>query len=59
MSILDKIKGKLGKNTEKLDEGIDKTADVADDKIGDKVGSDKIDTAAEKAKDAVDKLDEN
>jgi hypothetical protein len=58
MGIFDKVKGMLSKHDDKVDEGIDKAADVADDKLGDKVGSDKIDMAAEKAKDAVDKLEE-
>ena len=34
----------------------DAAGDVAEDKLGDKVGEDKIEMAAEKAKDAVDKL---
>lgn len=59
MGILDKVKGMIGKNADKVEDGIDKAADVADDKLGDKVGSDKIDMAAEKAKDAVEGLDEN
>ena len=56
MGIFDKVKGMLKKNEAKVDDGIDKAAAVADDKIGDKVGSDKIDTAAEQAKAATDKL---
>jgi hypothetical protein len=56
MGIFDKVKGMLKKNDAKVDDGIDKAAAVADDKIGDKVGSDKIDTAAEQAKAATDKL---
>jgi hypothetical protein len=40
-----------------VEAGIDKVADLADDKTGGKF-SDKIDGAAEKAKDIVDKLDE-
>lgn len=56
MGIFDKFKKTASKNEAKIDEGIDKAADLASDKLGDKVGEDKIDMAAEKAKDAVDKL---
>ena len=58
MGIFDKIKGLAKKNEKHVDQGIDKTEAVAHDKIGDKVGTDKIDTAAEKAHDAADKLTE-
>ncbi len=54
MGLLDKIKGMLGGNADKAKDGIDKAADVAEDKLGDKVGSDKIDMAADKAKEALD-----
>lgn len=57
MGILDKIKGAIGGNKPKAKDGIDKAADVAEDKLGAK-HADKIDTVAEKAKDAVDKLPE-
>ena len=56
MGLFDKAKDIAGKNQDKIDDGIDKAADVAEDKLGDKLGEDKIDMAAEKAKDAVDKL---
>ena len=58
MGIFDKIKGLAKKNEKQVDQGIDKTEAVAHDKVGDKVGSDKIDTAADKAHDAADKLAE-
>lgn len=56
MGFLDKIKDTLSGNKDKVDDGIDKAADFADDKTGGKY-TDKIDQGAEKAKDVVDKLD--
>ena len=55
MSILDKAKGLLGKNSGKAKDGVDKAADVADDKTGGK-HTEQIDGAAEKAKDAIDDI---
>lgn len=62
MGFMDKLKGAKDKaadlaeeHEEKIDDGIDKAADFADDKTGGK-HSDKIDSAAEKAKGAVDKI---
>ena len=55
MSIVDKAKGLLGKNREKAKDGVDKAADVIDDKTGGK-HTDKIESAAEKAKDMIDDL---
>jgi hypothetical protein len=56
---LDDIKKKaadlVDEHGDKIKDGIDKVADVADDKTSGK-HSDKIESAAEKAKDAVDKL---
>lgn len=57
MSFIDKIKGLVSKNADKAPAAIDKVADVVDDKTG-KKHSDKIDQAAEKAKDFVEKLDD-
>lgn len=63
MGLLYKLKGKASKakdlaadNADKIESGIDKGADFIDDKTGHK-HSDKIDSAADKAKDAVRKLD--
>lgn len=56
MGFLDKIKGAVAGKGDQVDSVIDKAADVIDDKTG-KKHSDKIDTVAEKAKEAVDKLD--
>lgn len=52
MGLFDKVKGLAKGNADKVDGAIDKAADVADDKTGGKY-TDKIDTAAEKAKDAL------
>jgi hypothetical protein len=59
MGFMDKFKGMFGKGMEaaadhadKVEDGIDKVADVADDKTGGKY-SDQIDSGAEKAKDLV------
>ena len=60
MSFLDKAKGKLtdavDKHGDKISQGIDKAATLADQKTGGK-HADKIRTASTKAKDALDKLD--
>ncbi len=56
MGMLDKAKDLISGNKEQVKGGIDKAADLVDDKTGNQ-HSDKIDTAAEKAKDAIDKLD--
>jgi hypothetical protein len=57
MSILDKVKDLLKGKSAQMDSAIDKAADVADDKTGGKY-TEKIEDAADKAKDVVDKLDE-
>jgi hypothetical protein len=54
MGILDTIKSKLGGNKAQVKDGIDKAADVVGDKAG--AHADKVDQAADMAKDAVDKL---
>ena len=60
VGILDKFKKKAAEVTEdhgdKIETGIDKAADFADDKTGGKY-SDKIESGAEAAKDFVEKLD--
>ena len=55
VGILDKAKGLLRQNKDKAKGAVDKTADVIDDKTGGK-HTDKIESGAEKAKDAIDKL---
>jgi hypothetical protein len=64
MGLLDKLKGKTAKlketaadHADQIEGGIDKGADLIDDKTGGKY-SEKIDAAADKAKDAVKKLDD-
>lgn len=64
MGFLDKLKGKAGQakeaaadHADQIEDGIDKGAKVIDDKTGGK-HTDKIEGAAEKAKDVVDKLDD-
>ena len=60
MGFLDKLKGTVGKavddHGDKIAQGIDKAADMADKKTGGK-HHDKIGQATDKAKDALDKLD--
>jgi hypothetical protein len=55
VGFLDKVKGLLGGNKDKASQGIDKAAGVADDKTGGKY-TEQIDTGAQKAKEAVEKL---
>lgn len=57
MGLLDKAKDALQGKGDKAGELIDKAAGMADGKTGHK-HTDKIDKAADKAKDLVDKLDE-
>ena len=57
MGLLDKIKGALQGKSGQVSSGIDKMADVVDDKTGGK-HTEKIADAAEKVKDVVDKLAE-
>lgn len=60
MGFMDNIKGKVedavDKHGDKIGDGIDKAARVADEKTGGK-HHDKIEGATGKAKDALDKLD--
>ena len=57
MGLMDKVSGLLKGKGKQVDDAIDKVADVVDDKTGGK-HTDKIDSVAEKARDAADKLDE-
>lgn len=54
---LDKAKDAAGEHADKIADGIDKAAKVIDDKTGHE-HHDKIEGAAKKAKEAVDKLDD-
>ena len=55
MGFLDKAKDALEEHGDKVDAGIDKAADIADEKTGGKY-SDHIDTGADKAKEVLDGL---
>ena len=57
MKLLDRVKGLVKGKEAKVKSGIDKVADVVDKKTGHKY-SEKIEGATEKAKDAIDKLDD-
>ena len=57
MGLLDTIKGALKGKSKQVESGIDKAADVVDDKTGGK-HTEKIEDAADKAKDVVEELDE-
>jgi len=52
----EKLEGLVDKQGDKVGDGIDKVADLADDKTGGTY-SDQIDAGADKAKDALDSLD--
>ena len=60
MGIFDKAKDKLADavddHADKIEGGLDKAADLVDDKTGGKFG-DKIEGGVDKAKDALDSLD--
>ncbi len=56
MGWLDKAKNLAGDHEDEIEDGIDKVADLAKDKLGDE-HDDKIDDAADKAKDLLDKID--
>ena len=56
MGFMDKAKGMLQGKGDQAEDLIDKAADLANDKTGGK-HADKIDSAADKAKEAVDKID--
>jgi MT0933-like antitoxin protein len=55
VGILDSIKGLFGKHEEKVDDAVDKSADVADDKTGGQY-TEQIDTGADKAHEVIDDL---
>ena len=57
MGLMDTLRNALTGKSKLVVSGIDKVADVVDDKTGGK-HTDKIDDAAEKAKDFVEKLDD-
>ncbi|MBO8201226.1 antitoxin [Streptomyces smyrnaeus] len=55
MGFMDKVKGMLGQHGDKVQQGVDKAAKLADSKTKGKY-SDKINTGARKAKDATQRL---
>lgn len=55
MSIVDKLKGLLRGRETQVKSGIDKVSDTVEKRVGAK-NAGKVENAAEKAKDAVDKL---
>lgn len=56
MGLLDKIKGLLSGNKKAVQDGVDKVADVVQSKTPDSVDA-HVETAAEKVKDVIDKVD--
>ena len=56
MGFLDKIKGLVGQNADKVEDGLDKAADFAKDKLPDEHDG-KVDSAVDAAKDMLDKVD--
>ena len=56
MGLFDKLKGAAKGHEDHIKQGIDKVADVVESKAPDSVDG-KVEAAAEKAKDIVDKLD--
>ncbi len=56
MGFMDSIKSKIGGNKAQVKQGIDQIADKVDDKAG--AHGDKVQQAADAAKEQVDKLDE-
>jgi hypothetical protein len=54
MGLLDTVKSKLGGNKAQAKQGVDKAADVIDDKAGEH--GDKVQQGAEVVKDGIDKL---
>jgi MT0933-like antitoxin protein len=56
MGLMDTIKGWFGGNKQQVKEGIDKGADAIQEKVPDQYDK-QVESGAEAAKDAVDKLD--
>jgi hypothetical protein len=55
MGLIDKLKGLVGGHKDQAEQGVDKAADLADDKTGGS-HSDQIATAAEKTNEEIDNL---
>ena len=56
MGLFDKVKGLISGNKKAIKGGVDKVSDVIQSKAPDSV-DDKVDAAADKVKDVVDKID--
>jgi hypothetical protein len=56
MGILDKVKGFVGGNKDKVVQGVDKAAEIAKDRLPDEQDA-KVDKAADTLKGQIDKLD--
>ena len=56
MGLLDKLKGLIGGRKEQIKDTIDRGADAVERRVGEQ-NADKVENVAEKAKDAVDKID--
>lgn len=54
MGLLDKIKGMLSGNADKVKDGVDKAGDMIDEKTGGKY-ADKVDMAQDKVEEIIDK----
>jgi len=55
MAFMDKLKGMVRGREKQVKQGIDKAADVVEKRVGAK-NANKVDSVADRAKDAVDKL---
>jgi hypothetical protein len=58
MGFMDKARDAIGKNRNKIDQGMQKAAKLAKEKAGTQ-HADKIDRAVEKGKDALDRMDDS
>jgi MT0933-like antitoxin protein len=55
VGLMDKVRGMFGQHGDKVDQGIDKAGDVADDKTGGKYTG-QVDKGQDAAKDGIDKM---
>ncbi|MCF6523922.1 antitoxin [Streptomyces sp. JJ36] len=58
MGFMDKVKGMLGQHGDKVERGVDKTAETVDRKTGGKY-TDKIERGTGKAKESMDRMSED
>lgn len=57
MGLMDRLKGLVGGNRDKISEGVDKATDVADEKTGGS-HSEQLQQVDEKAEEVLDKIDD-